>query len=157
MLIPNSEEYWALKDKIDDENDFGYAKKRNSKDGRLYRSGKDMDQLFYTGEVAYEKSYKEIDVNYVYRAVSQEEMDFINKNGYIKSNQSKNIGYEVDKGLTCYKDSFPGSYLPKEGGYVLKVKVLPENEFFYDENDDYVKTEKAIPKNQIVEIFGNDK
>lgn len=79
------------------------------------------------------------------------------KTGYIKSNQSKNIGYEVEKGITCYNDTFPGWYLPKEGGYILKIKVKPENEFFYDSNDDYVKTKKAIPKDQIVKVYGEEK
>lgn len=156
MIIPNSSTYWALKDQMSKENDdkYSYAKKKNSKDGRLYRTGKNSDELFLNGSQAYEDSYIEIDVDYVYRAVSPEEMDYINKTGFIKSNQSKNIGYEVDRGITCYKDSFPGAYLPETGGYILKIKVLPENEFFYDENDDYVKTEKAVPKSQIVQIYG---
>ena len=51
---------------------------------------------------------------------------------------------------------FHGFYLPKTGGYILKVKVLPENEFFYDENDEYIKTAKPIPKSQIVEVFGRE-
>ena len=37
----------------------------------------------------------------------------------------------------------------------MKVKVLPENEFFYDK-DGYIKTAKPIPKSQIVEIIGQD-
>ena len=151
MIKPETDEYWKLKDEIDKDTKerYSYANKKVSSNGKLKRVGYDFP---YTDD-----TYKEVDVGYVYRAVSQEEYDNIMKTGYIKSNQSKNIGYEVEKGITCYNDTFPGWYLPKEGGYILKIKVKPENEFFYDSNDDYVKTKKAIPKDQIVKVYGEEK
>ena len=108
--------------------------KFESKDGHLFRGGKE--------------------VRYLYRAIDQAEMDSIKNNGYIKSNQSKNIGYEVEQGLTDFKDGYPGFYLPRNAdGYIIKIEVKPENGFFYD-SDEYAKTPNEIPANQIVEING---
>ena len=108
--------------------------KFESKDGHLYRGGKE--------------------VNYLYRAINQEEMDSIKNSGYIKSNQSKNIGYEIEQGLTDFKDGYPGFYLPRNAdGYIIKIEVKPENGFFYD-SDEYAKTPNQIPASQIVEING---
>ena len=108
--------------------------KFESKDGHLFRGGRE--------------------VKYLYRAIDQAEMDSIKNNGYIKSNQSKNIGYEIEQGLTDFKDNYPGFYLPRNAdGYIIKIEVKPENGFFYD-SDEYAKTPNEIPANQIVEING---
>ena len=109
MIIPNSKEYWDLRDKLHQQkrDKYKYAYKVNNKNGRLYRSGKDTDLIYKDGMKAYDDSYMEVDVDYVYRAVSPEELDYINKTGYIKSNQSMNMGYEVEQGLTCFEDDFP--------------------------------------------------
>ena len=108
--------------------------KFESKDGHLYRGGKE--------------------IKYLYRAINQAEMDSIKNSGYIKSNQSKNIGYEIEQGLTDFKDGYPGFYLPRNAdGYIIKIEVKPENGFFYD-SDEYAKTPNQIPASQIVEING---
>ena len=109
MIIPNSKQYWELRDKIEQENGnrYKYAIKMNSKDGRIYKSGKNLALLYPEGPDAFDASYIEVDVDYVYRAVSPEELDYINRTGYIKSNQSMNMGYEVEQGFTCFEDDFP--------------------------------------------------
>lgn len=140
-----SQEMWELSRKI--QNETNLSGKFVSENGHLYRHNTDFN--FDKGDFNDEKT----EVKYVYRAVSQAEYDSIQKNGYIKSNQSMNIGYEVEQGLTVYKDNSPVFYLPDDGGYVLKIEVKPENGFFYD-SDEYAKTSQPIPKEQIVEVNG---
>ena len=91
-----------------------------------------------------------IPLEYVYRAVSIPEYENILKTGQIKSNQSMNIGYEVERGYTCYDKSFPGFYLPDDGGYILKIKATPD--MFID--DEYIKTPSPVSINNIVEVNG---
>ena len=145
-ILKDSDEMWKLSDSIDEETK-DLVGEHKSEDGNLYREDKDF---FKYGDWEPRKNK----VEYVYRAVNQEEYDFIQKNGYIKSNQSMNIGHEVEQGLTVYKDKSPVFYLPNEkGGYVLKIKIKPENGFFYD-FDEYAKTPNPIPIEQIVEVNG---
>ena len=63
-----------------------------------------------------------------------------------------NIGYEVDQGLTCYGKSSPGFYLPKDGGYILKIRVTPD--MYIDEVDEYIKTSALVSIDNIVEVNG---
>jgi len=93
-----------------------------------------------------------IPLEYVYRAVSIPEYENILKTGQIKSNQSMNIGYEVERGYTCYDKSFPGFYLPDNGGYILKIKATPD--MFIDDVDEYIKTSSPVSINNIVEVNG---
>jgi hypothetical protein len=93
-----------------------------------------------------------IPLEYVYRAVSIPEYENILKTGKIKSNQSMNIGYEVERGYTCYSKSFPGFYLPEDGGYILKIKATPD--MFMDDVDEYIKTASPVSINNIVEVNG---
>ena len=99
-----------------------------------------------------ETQLQSIPLEYVYRAVSIPEYEYILKTGQIKSNLSMNIGYEVEKGYTCYDKSFPGFYLPKDGGYILKIKATPD--MFIDDVDEYIKTPKPVSINNIVEVNG---
>lgn len=105
-------------------------------------------------------------VHTVFRGINSKEMDYVNETGYIKSNQSYNIGYEVDQGLTVYATNFrsalnyandfaPKQFRPTEEtpNYILMVEPKEENGFKFDPNDDYIKTPNAIPKSQIVGIF----
>lgn len=95
---------------------------------------------------------KPVPLEYVYRAVSIPEYEYILKTSQIKSNLSMNLGDEVTRGLTCYHMSFPGWYLPENGGYILKVKVTPD--MFLDDRDDYIKTPSPVSINNIVEVNG---
>ena len=89
-------------------------------------------------EPQYNEAYlKPIPLEYVYRAVSKAEYENILKTGQIKSNSSMNIGYEVERGLTCYHKSYPGWYLPDDGGYILKIKATPD--MFIDDVDEYIR------------------
>ena len=99
-----------------------------------------------------ETRLQSIPLEYVYRAVSIPEYENILKTGHIKSDQSMNIGYEVDRGLTCYDKSFPGFYLPKDGGYILKIKATPD--MFIDDVDEYIKTPSPVSIDNIVEVNG---
>jgi hypothetical protein len=99
-----------------------------------------------------ETQLKSVPLEYVYRAVSVPEYENILKTGQIRSNQSMNIGYEVERGLTCFDKSFPGFYLPKEGGYILKIRVTPD--MFIDDVDEYIKTPTPVSINNIVEVNG---
>ena len=104
-------------------------------------------------EPQYNEEYlKPVPLEYVYRAVSIAEYEYILKTGQIRSNSSMNIGYEVERGLTCYHKSYPGWYLPDEGGYILKVKATPD--MFIDDVDEYIKTPKPVSINNIVEVNG---
>ena len=98
-----------------------------------------------------ETQLKSIPLEYVYRAVSVPEYESILKTGQIKSNQSMNIGYEVEQGLTCYDKSFPGFYLPDDGGYILKIRVTPD---MYIDTDEYIKTASPVSINNVVEVNG---
>lgn len=93
-----------------------------------------------------------VPLKYVYRAVSIPEYEYILKTGQIKSNSSMNIGYEAKRGLTCYHKSFPGWYLPDDGGYILKVRATPD--MFIDNVDQYIKTPTAVSVNNVVEVNG---
>lgn len=95
---------------------------------------------------------KPVPLEYVYRAVSVAEYEYILKTGQIKSNLSMNLGDEVTRGLTCYHTSFPGWYLPENGGYILKVKVTPD--MFLDDRDEYIKTASSVSINNVVEVNG---
>lgn len=99
-----------------------------------------------------ENILKPVPLEYVYRAVSIPEYEYILKTGQIKSNLSMNLGDEVTRGLTCYHTSFPGWYLPENGGYILKVKVTPD--MFLDDRDEYIKTSSPVSINNIVEVNG---
>ena len=99
-----------------------------------------------------ENKLKPIPLEYVYRAVSVPEYEYILKTGQIKSNSSMNIGYEVERGLTCYHRSSPDWYLPDEGGYILKIRVTPD--MFIDDVDEYIKTPSPVSINNIVEVNG---
>ena len=109
-------------------------------EGKNWKTGEKVDEQF--------------PIEYAYRAVSEEELQSIINTGVIKSNQSMNIGYEVEQGLTVYKHTDPSWYLPEEGGYVIKVKIDPNAGFFYDPADEYLKTAQAIPSSAIEEING---
>ena len=140
--ITTNEQKWAISDKIQKETE-NLVGKQVSENGHLYREDYNM----------FEDKKTKIEVKYLYRAINQKEYDFIQKNGYIKSNGNMNLT-DVEKDITCYKDKSPMVYLPKEGnGYILKIKIKPENNFFYD-SDEYAKTKNKIPASQIVEING---
>ena len=93
-----------------------------------------------------------VPLKYVYRAVSIPEYEYILKTGQIKSNLSMNLGDEVTQGLTCYHKSFPGWYLPDDGGYILKERATPD--MFLDDRDEYIKTSSPVSINNIVEVNG---
>lgn len=99
-----------------------------------------------------ESKLQSIPLEYVYRAVSIPEYENILKTGQIKSNLSMNIGYEVERGYTCYAKAFPGFYLPEDGGYILKIKATPD--MFIDDVDEYIKTASPVSINNIVEVNG---
>lgn len=131
---------------------YGHEQWENTDDGvKFFRKsylGKDSPNLRKDHDIITSKR----PLQFVYRSVSPEEFDFINKNGYIKSNQSQNIGYEVDKGLTCYNKHFSGFYLPEDGGYHLKIRTTPDMK--YDANDGYIKTPEKVSIDNIVEVNG---
>lgn len=160
-IAKNSSEYRMLKSDIDQEYksicpfyadwfDFFYQGKWKNTDSGI--------QFVTTTWLApndpqyNEDHLKPVPLEYVYRAVSAGEYENILKTGQIKSNSSMNIGYEVDRGLTCYHKSFPGWYLPDEGGYILKIKATPD--MFIDDVDEYIKTPSPVSINNIVEVNG---
>lgn len=157
-IADESPEYWALDTKISNE----YESLRPKYDKFFYRGRwKNTDNgvqfvvtTFLTPDCPEydETQLQSIPLEYVYRAVSAAEYEYILKTGQIKSNSSMNIGYEVDKGYTCYHKSFPGWYLPKEGGYILKIKATPD--MFIDDVDEYIKTPKPVSIDNIVEVNG---
>lgn len=154
----NSAEYWRLYDEIMQD----YKSIHPEYDSFFYRGRwKNTDTgiqfvvtTFLTPDCPeYDATQlKSVPLEYVYRAVSVAEYENILKTGQIKSNQSMNIGYEVERGLTCFDKSFPGFYLPKDGGYILKIKVTPD--MFIDDVDEYVKTAAPVSVNNIVEVNG---
>ena len=157
-IADESPEYWALDDKITKEYEsirpkydkfFYRGKWKNTDDGVQF-----VITTFLTPDCPeYDVTMlQSIPLKYVYRAISVAEYENILKTGQIKSNSSMNIGYEVDKGYTCYHKSFPGWYLPKEGGYILKIKVTPD--MFIDDADEYIKTPSPVSINNIVEVNG---
>lgn len=157
-IADESPEYWALDDKITKE----YESIRPKYDKFFYRGKwKNTDngvQFVVTTWLSPEapeydaSQVQSIPLEYVYRAVSVAEYEYILKTGQIKSNSSMNIGYEVDRGYTCYHRSFPGWYLPKDGGYILKIKATPD--MFIDDVDEYIKTPSPVSINNIVEVNG---
>jgi len=125
--------------------------------GRWKNTGNGIQFISTTWLPSSEPKYNEnilkpVPLEYVYRAVSIPEYEYILKTGQIKSNLSMNLGDEVTRGLTCYHKSYPGWYLPEEGGYILKVKVTPD--MFLDDRDDYIKTSSPVSINNIVEVNG---
>ena len=157
-IANNSPEYWQLRDEIMHE----YESIRPKYDKFFYRGRwKNTDKgvqfvvtTFLTSDCPEydETQLQSIPLEYVYRAVSVDEYATILKTGKIKSNQSMNIGYEVEQGLTCYDKSFPGFYLPDDGGYILKIKATPD--MFIDDVDEYIKTPNPVSINNIVEVNG---
>lgn len=104
----------------------------------------------------------------IWRGINPNELKFIMKKGFIKSNQRYNIGYEVTMRLTVYAKS-PGSainyaagFAPEEfkpteenPNYLLTVDVKGKGEEFgliRDPADGYIKTKEKIPNEQIKEI-----
>jgi hypothetical protein len=104
-------------------------------------------------------------IHTVWRGISPEELQYIISHKHVKSNQSMNIGYEVEQGLTVYAPQpstaihYADSFAPVEKqptdekpNYIIQIKVKPENGVFVD-GDSYIKTPKAIPSNQIEFIW----
>ena len=163
-IADESPEYWKLDDKITKEYESICPRYiyKNLFSGLYYRgkwkNTNEGIQFITTtwltpNEPQYNKDIlKPVPLKYVYRAVSVAEYQNILKTGQIKSNSSMNIGYEVNEGYTCYHTSFPGWYLPKDGGYILKINVTPD--MFIDDVDEYIKTKSPVSINNIVEVNG---
>jgi len=106
----------------------------------------------------------------LFRGIHPNELESIRKNGFIQSNQSYNIGDEVEAGVTVYaiapRTAFSYSYgfapqdlKPTEGNpnYILMIQNDPsENKAVTDVIDGYVKVKKAIPSNKIFAIYSVD-
>lgn len=159
-IADNSAEYWRLSDEI--MQDYKSIVPKYDKffcRGRWQNTDKGIQFIvttFLTPDCPeyndIQSQLQSIPLEYVYRAVSIPEYGNILKTGQIKSNQSMNIGYEVEQGYTCYAKSFPGFYLPKDGGYILKIKATPD--MFMDDVDEYIKTPSPVSINNIVEVNG---
>ena len=106
----------------------------------------------------------------LFRGIHPSELEFIRKNGYIQSDQSYNLGDEVEAGVTVYatapRTAFsyssgfaPEGLRPTEGNpnYILMIQNDPsENKAVTDVIDGYVKVKKAIPSNKIFAIYSVD-
>lgn len=106
----------------------------------------------------------------LFRGIHPDELAFIRENGYIQSNQSYNIGDEVDAGVTVYatgpRTAFnyasgfaPVDLKPTQGkpNYVMMIENDPnENKAVTDVVDGYVKVKKEIPSNKILAIYSVD-
>lgn len=106
-------------------------------------------------------------IHTVWRGINPNELEYIKQNKHIKSAQEYNIGYEVERGLTVYGYlpktgiSYAGGFAPKQyrpteqqPNYLIQIKAnQPENAFFYDKNDEYIKTSKPISSSQIEGIW----
>ncbi|MFT6125729.1 MAG: hypothetical protein ACJAVA_000170 [Flavobacteriaceae bacterium] len=106
----------------------------------------------------------------LFRGIHPDELAFIRENGYIQSNQSYNIGDEVDAGVTVYgtapRTAFnyasgfaPTDLRPTQGkpNYVVMIENDPsENKAVIDVIDGYVKVKKEIPSNKILAIYSVD-
>ena len=94
-------------------------------------------------------------IQYVYRAISEEDYQGILKSGVIKSDGRMNLG--ADEGtVASHRD--PSWYLPGDqaslppgeyGGRVIKVKVREGDGWHLDGRDSYIKTSQPIPADRI--------
>lgn len=93
-------------------------------------------------------------LDYVYRAVSEAELRDIQATGRIKSNESMN----VMEGEGTVAATYPaGFYLPSsQPGYYLKIRVDPGDGWHANQGDKYIKTQREIPLNRVVDVVKAD-
>ncbi len=88
-------------------------------------------------------------LDFVYRAVSGDELRRIQETGAIRSDGRMNV---LDsEGTVAKAIEPPVYYLPQQGeGHILKIKVDPADGWRIDSADGYVKTNRPIPADRIV-------
>jgi hypothetical protein len=110
------------------------------------------------------------DATLIFRGINGSELKAIIKNGYIQSNQSYNLGDEVEAGLTVYASnprtaihyasSFaPLQFRPTKGNpnYIITIENNPSiTQTVTDVIDGYIKTPNKIPSNKIFDIWSVD-
>lgn len=93
-------------------------------------------------------------LEYGFRAISEDEWNYIKTNGHLKSDERMNLS--PDEGTVMSKDN-PSFYLPGKlasdqpgvyTGRIIRVRLRPEDGWRYD-HDGYLKTKKPVPITQI--------
>lgn len=90
-------------------------------------------------------------VEWLYRAISDEEWDFINEHGYMQSDGRMNIA-EGEGTVATPRD--PTFYLPNrvgKRGRVVRIRYTPEDQWWVD-HDGYAKTPAKIPIDRIDQV-----
>ena len=101
----------------------------------------------------------------IWRGIHYKELEFIRLNKFIQSNQSMNIGYEVDKNMTVYSFTpssainYASNFIEKnkkpsknKPNYLIEVEIDDES-IMVDSNDEYVKSLAPINSNKIRRVF----